>query len=193
MILRILYRKWLLPQISQTYQHSITSLTIVLHVINRWNTGEENQMRFVVSWSCILQQFSSTSTNGNICNINLCRSKIFQEIICYIWYLVGKCCKYWNDELFWWIVFVVWLTNERRLVLFPAGTIVRDPHHRESLTPTSRVWACAEPEFRLSWMKLCSSDNHYTTAPESTEIWTFNDKGQKIYNNISGILFCYQK
>ena len=30
----------------------------------------------------------------------------------------------------------------------------------------SRVWVCAEPEFRLSWMKLCSSDNHYTTAPQ---------------------------
>ena len=29
----------------------------------------------------------------------------------------------------------------------------------------SRVWTCAEPEFRLSWMKLCSSDNHHTTAP----------------------------
>ena len=29
----------------------------------------------------------------------------------------------------------------------------------------SRVWTCAEPEFRLSSMKLCSSDNHYTTAP----------------------------
>ena len=28
----------------------------------------------------------------------------------------------------------------------------------------SRVWACAEPEFRLGWMKLCSSDNHYTTT-----------------------------
>ena len=28
--------------------------------------------------------------------------------------------------------FVVWLTNEQRLVLFPAGTIIRDPHHRES-------------------------------------------------------------
>ena len=27
-----------------------------------------------------------------------------------------------------------------------------------------RVWKCAEPEFRLSWMKSCSSDNHYTTA-----------------------------
>ena len=24
----------------------------------------------------------------------------------------------------------------------------------------SWVWTCAEPEFRLSWMKLCSSDNH---------------------------------
>ena len=31
-----------------------------------------------------------------------------------------------------WIVFVVWLeTDERRLALFPAGTITRDFHHRE--------------------------------------------------------------
>ena len=30
--------------------------------------------------------------------------------------------------------FVAWLTDERRLVLFPAGTIVRDPRYRESLT-----------------------------------------------------------
>ena len=35
------------------------------------------------------------------------------------------------------IVFVVWLTDERRLALFPAGTIARDPHHRES--PTRRL------------------------------------------------------
>ena len=28
----------------------------------------------------------------------------------------------------------------------------------------SRIWGCGEPEFRLSWMKLCSSDKHYTTA-----------------------------
>ena len=27
---------------------------------------------------------------------------------------------------------------------------------------------CAEREFRLCWMKLCSSDNHYTTVPQST-------------------------
>ena len=32
------------------------------------------------------------------------------------------------------MVFVIWLTGERRLALFPASTIVRDSHHRESLT-----------------------------------------------------------
>ena len=36
----------------------------------------------------------------------------------------------------WWIVFMVWLTDERSLVLFPGETIARDPHHRES--PTRR-------------------------------------------------------
>ena len=41
----------------------------------------------------------------------------------------------------------------------------RSSPSRISDTP-SRAWACAEPEFRLSWMKLCSSDNHYTTAPQ---------------------------
>ena len=39
-----------------------------------------------------------------------------------------------RNEHVWWIVFVVWLTDKRRLVLFPAGTIARDSHHRESLT-----------------------------------------------------------
>ena len=37
------------------------------------------------------------------------------------------------DELFF---FVVWLTDERRLALFPLGTIVRYPYRRES--PTRR-------------------------------------------------------
>ena len=33
------------------------------------------------------------------------------------------------------MVFVVWLTDKRRLALFPAGTIVRDLHRWESPTP----------------------------------------------------------
>ena len=32
--------------------------------------------------------------------------------------------------------FMVWLTDERHLILFPAGSIARDPHHRRF--PTSR-------------------------------------------------------
>ena len=35
--------------------------------------------------------------------------------------------------------FVVWLTDEMCLALFPARTIVRDPHHRESPTRREQV------------------------------------------------------
>ena len=52
-----------------------------------------------------------------------------------------RCC--------WWIVFVVWLTDE--IANFRNAA--------------SRIWACTEPEFRLCWIKLCSNDNRYTTAP----------------------------
>ena len=45
---------------------------------------------------------------------------------------IGKHMKMMN--WWWWIAFVIWLTDERCLVLFPVGTIVRDPHHRESPT-----------------------------------------------------------
>ena len=30
---------------------------------------------------------------------------------------------------------------------------------------TCKIWPCTESEFRFCWRKLCSSDNHYTTAP----------------------------
>ena len=33
----------------------------------------------------------------------------------------------------------------------------------------SRISTSAEPEFRLCWRKLCSSDSHYTTAPQTKE------------------------
>ena len=87
--------------------------------------------------------------------------------------------------------FVLWLTNERHLALFPAGTIVRDPHHRESLSSRyalSRVWTCAEPEFRVSWMKLCSSDNHYTTTPQK-----FYSVNYRIIINLNGFWEFWRK
>ena len=64
-----------------------------------------------------------------------------------------------DDELFLWYG---WPT--KGLALFPAGTIARDLHHRES--PTRREQDLNPRRTRLWWMKLCSSDNHYTTAAQ---------------------------
>ena len=71
-------------------------------------------------------------------------------------------CGWW--WWWWWIIFVVWLTDERHLAWFPAGTIVRDSYHRKS--PIRRE---QDLNLRRNWvralLKLCSCDNHYTTAP----------------------------
>ena len=58
-----------------------------------------------------------------------------------------------EDNYFWWwlIVFVVWLTNKRRLGLFPAGTTARNSHHGKSPT-------------REQGLKLLSTVE-YTTTP----------------------------
>ena len=45
---------------------------------------------------------------------------------------LGEQASLWRGWWWWWIV--AWWTDERRLALLPAGTIVRDPHHRESPT-----------------------------------------------------------
>ena len=56
---------------------------------------------------------------------------------------------------------------------------------------TSRVWTCAEPEFRLGWMKLRISDKHYTTAPQC-----YSDIIHGCYSDLSAVsktwlfLFC---
>ena len=34
----------------------------------------------------------------------------------------------------------------------------------------SRFWTCPGPKFKLSWMKLYSSDNNYTTVPQSSVV-----------------------
>ena len=51
----------------------------------------------------------------------------------------------------------------------------------------SRIWNCAEPEFRLSWMKLCSRVNHYTR-----EIWfiKFTICYRKAWLGKAGFLGC---
>ena len=46
--------------------------------------------------------------------------------------------------------FVVYLTGEKRIALFPAGTTVRDPHRRESPTRREQDLNLRRTEFRLS-------------------------------------------
>ena len=77
------------------------------------------------------------------------------------------CANLTGMWLWWWkwIVFAVWLTNERCLALFSDRTIVRYSHHRNLRHAASRIWTFPEPEFKISRTKLWSSDNHYTKAP----------------------------
>ena len=87
---------------------------------------------------------------------------------------------------------MVRMTDERHLTLFPARTIVRDPHHHDFQHVASRIWTWAEPEFRLCWMKLCSSDNHYTMAPVEARIKTKKNTPRIRIQSISmSILTCW--
>ena len=48
---------------------------------------------------------------------------------------------WYKENCSWrWIVFVVRSTDERVVALFPAGNIIRDPHHRKSPTRCEQDW-----------------------------------------------------
>ena len=58
----------------------------------------------------------------------------------------------------WWIIFVIWLTDKRRLPYFQPGPLSEILTISNLRHTASRIWTCAESEFRLCWVKLCSSD-----------------------------------
>ena len=106
------------------------------------------------------------------------QQKIFWVINHYL-SLVGFSSKfiwYWTKkretfDWWWWIVlWYGWPTERRSQSYFQPGPlseilIIANLQHTES-----RVWTCAEPELRLSWMKLSRPDDHHTTAR-----WLFFD------------------
>ena len=73
--------------------------------------------------------------------------------------------RWWRWWWWWWIVFCG-MADQRKTF-----SLISSQDHSQRYLPSrifgtpSRIWTCAEPEFRLCWMKFCSSDNHYTTAP----------------------------
>ena len=65
----------------------------------------------------------------------------------------------------WWIVLLYGWPTKGAEPYFQPGSLSEILTIANLRHAASRIWICAEPEFRLSWIKLCSSDNHYTTAP----------------------------
>ena len=68
----------------------------------------------------------------------------------------------------WWIVFFWygWPTKDV-YPFFQPGPLSEILTISNLQHAVSRIWTCAEPEFRLCWMKLCGSDNYYTTVEQN--------------------------
>ena len=58
-----------------------------------------------------------------------------------------------------------WPTKSKRFSLFPSRSMSEVLNIANLRHATSRVWTCPESDFRSSWMKMCNTDNHYTTIP----------------------------
>ena len=82
-----------------------------------------------------------------------------------LFYITHKLLEIIKLVWWWWIVFAKWLTNERHLALFPAGTTVRDSHHHKSLTPLQLdLSLCRDWVQGVILMKLCCKDKQFNTV-----------------------------
>ena len=89
-----------------------------------------------------------------------------------------------HENCFGWIVLLVLVTNERHLALLTAMTICqRSSPMWISYKPQAGFWTYAEPGLRLSWMKLCSSDNQYTNIYKN--IVTIRFSSSSLYSRCS--------
>ena len=111
-------------------------ISLVLMVIERWGT---------LRWSILLWHFFSESWNSS--------SMLWRHDL----KIISKRLRFVNH-----VQLAVRLKSGTRISLVQKFFFLIIANLRHAMT---RVWICAEPEFRLSWIKLCSSDKHYTTAP----------------------------
>ena len=85
------------------------------------------------------------------------------------------------------LVAVVWLaTNVIKSYLQP-GLLSEILTIWNLLNAASRIWTYPEPKFSLCWIKLWSSDNHYTTASLSILYPMLKGAKFKVIANI----FCF--
>ena len=95
-------------------------------------------------------------------DIRPCSFTLSWRLICH----QGRVSWLWK----WWIVFAVgWPTRDVRPVeMFQLGPLSEILTIANLWFVASRIWTYTEPELRFCRIKLCSSDNHYTTVPLST-------------------------
>ena len=100
-----------------------------------------------IHFACIIIKLRQSITDWNLHKINKIiwqTTQQYYEFFYPFWFWISSSSNthnwlaniWWWWWWRWWIAFVVCLTDERRWTLFPAKTIVRGPHHRES--PTRR-------------------------------------------------------
>ena len=134
--------KWTFSEwnISSILEMSIARLHFCLTSLHRSCNGVSNvnRTKFQKAFLSFSENLSGKSTRQKLAkhfSLNLISEFIIQNLENY-WWIVR-----------WRIVFMVWLTEERRLAFFPAETIAGDPYHRKSLTRReqgsnlSRTWA----------------------------------------------------
>ena len=70
-----------------------------------------------------------------------------------------KTFQFFDKSQWWGFVFAEWLTPKGAKPYFQLGSLSEILPIKNLRQATSRIWTCAEAEFRLYWRKLCSSDN----------------------------------
>ena len=129
----LIYTGFWIPEVIQGFFVS----KLILINFSRWSIFIQHRiysMKEIVC--CWVNIFFIRFQNIVPVYIKVVQHKIFVVKIWPVPFINIRFIRKWISKWWWWwwIAVVVWLTDKRCLALFPAGTIVRDPHHRESLT-----------------------------------------------------------
>ena len=125
---------------------------------------------FAHEWVCVIAQLSwkaqhyQLNVQNNMKEMVLIGSSTYFLQPLYLMFEIQHQCHIFH-EMQWIDCFCGMVDQQKVFNLFPVGTIVREILNIVNLCHTSEIWTCTKPEFRLWWMKLCSSDKHYTPVP----------------------------
>ena len=141
----LIYTGFWIPEVIQGFFVS----KLILINFSRWSIFIQHRiysMKEIVC--CWVNIFFIRFQNIVPVYIKVIQHKIFVVKIWPVPFINIRFIRKWISKWWWWwIAVVVWLTDKRCLALFPAGTIIRDPHHHES---PNMLRAGLEPAQNLS-------------------------------------------